>query len=112
MDRKSGVDPGLRAALDQDAVVTSGALELLDGLARPRARLAKNVDGRARLVLREKGFDPEFVERDQSCARHMRAGIFRRRADIQQLMRIAGAEKRRERGGRNAFGLDFDHVYM
>src|SRR6516162_4389873 len=54
---KSSVDPGLCAAFDQDAVATSGSLELLDGFARPCACLTENVDGRARLVLREKGFN-------------------------------------------------------
>ena len=64
VDRKSGVDPGLRAALDQDAIVASGTLELFDGVARPWARLAKHVDGRARLMLCEKSLDPELAKRD------------------------------------------------
>lgn len=64
VDRKSGVDPGLRAALDQRAIVTSGTLQLLDGLARPRASLAENIDRGAGLVPREKGIDPELIERD------------------------------------------------
>ena len=60
----SRVDPGLRAALDQDAVFTSGALELLDSFARPWACLADNVNGRAPLVLGENQVDPEFIERN------------------------------------------------
>ncbi len=56
-----------------------------------RACLAKDVDGRTRLLLREKGFGLQFAERNQSCAGHVGAGIFWRRAEIQQLMGIAGA---------------------
>jgi hypothetical protein len=42
----------------------------------------------------------------------MRADVFWMRADIQQLMVIAGAENCRKRGGRDGFGLDFKHVLM
>ena len=64
MDRQARVNPGLRAALDKDAIVTSGALELLDRLAGPRACLTKDVDGRARLVMSEESFDLQSVEWD------------------------------------------------
>jgi len=94
MDWKSSVDPGLRTSLHQDAVVTPGTLELLDGFARPGACLAEDVDGPARLVLREKGFDLQFIEWHQSCAGDMRTDVFWRRADIQHLMVIPGAENR------------------
>ena len=112
VDWKARVDPSFRATLDEDAIGTSGTLELLDGLARPWARLAKNVYGRAWLVPRENGFDLQFVKRDRFCARHMRAGIFWRRTDIQQLMGIARVVTGRERSGRDAFGLDFNHIDM
>jgi len=73
------------------AVATSGMLEELDGFLRPRASLAKDVDERTRLLLREKGFGLQFAERNQSCAGYVGAEIFWRRADIQPLMGIAGA---------------------
>jgi hypothetical protein len=107
MDWKSGLDPGLGASLHQDAVVTPGKLELLDGFARACACLAEDVDGPARLVLREKGFDLQLIEWYQSCARDMRTDVFPGRADIQQLMVIAGAENRRKRDRRDGLGLDF-----
>lgn len=102
VDRKSGVDPALGAALDQDAVITPGAFELLDGFCRPRACLAENIDGRAMFVLREKGADFELAEGNRFRAWHMRTRIFWRGANIQQFMGIAEAENCRERGGRDA----------
>ena len=60
------------------AVLTSGMLEELDGFLRPRACLAKDMDGRTRLLLREKDFGLQFAKRNQSCAGHVGAGIFGR----------------------------------
>jgi len=57
VDRKSGVDPSLRATLDQDTIVASGKLELLNGFGCPSARLTKDKDGCPRLVLRDKGIE-------------------------------------------------------
>jgi hypothetical protein len=71
------------------------------------ACLAEDIDGRARLVLRQKGFGIQFVEWNRFCPRYMRTGIFWRRADIEQLLGTASAEKRRQRGGRDGFLLDF-----
>ena len=73
------------------AAATAGMLQESDGFLRPRACLARDVDRRARLMLREKGFNLRFAERDQSCAAHLGAGTFWRCADIQQIVGIAGA---------------------
>ncbi len=110
VDGKSGVDPGLRAALDQNAVVTSGKLELHDGFSCTRACLAEDIDGPTGLMPREDGFNIQLVKRNQSCARHMCAGIFWSCANIQQLMGLAGRETVKERGGRDCTGVDTDHI--
>jgi hypothetical protein len=112
MYRESGVDPGLCAPLDQDAIVTSGTLQLFDRFGRPRACLAEDVQGPAGLVPRHKGIDVQFIEWRKPGAWHMRAGILWRRTDIQQLMRISGVEKSRECGRGDGFLFDFICIHM
>ena len=99
--RKAGVDPGLGPPLDQDAIATSGEFELFDGAGRPRPGVAKEVNRCIQLVLKKKVIDLQFVERNQSCTWNMRRDIFWIRANIQQLMRVSGAEKCSELGRRN-----------
>jgi len=90
--RKYGIDPGLCAAFNQNAILTSGVAELLNGFAGARPGVAQDVDGTSRRVLGEKGFDFQFIERRQHRARHMHSGIFRGRAHVQQINGIAGTQ--------------------
>lgn len=92
--RESGVDPALRAAFNQNAIFAPCALELLNGFAGPSTRVAEDVNRPPRHVLGEKVLDFQLIERSKYCARDVRASIFRRSADIQQLRSIARSKKR------------------
>jgi hypothetical protein len=63
--------------------------------------MAQHVDRDARLVTGEKFLHVQLIQRNESCTRHVRAGIFWRRADIQELVGLAGVEYSRECGGRD-----------
>jgi hypothetical protein len=91
--RQPGINPRLRAALDEDAAVEPGALKFLDGFARPPAGLAQDVNWFTRRPeFTAKGGGVKFVKRDEFRAGNMGGGKFTGRADIQQFGSGAAGE--------------------
>jgi len=74
----------------RNAVEAAAALESLNGLLGPGACLAKDIDGLARLVPLQKGFDVQVIQGDEPCAGNMGIDKFRRCANIEQFHGAAG----------------------
>jgi len=90
IDGEPRIDPCLCATFHQNAVEAAAALESLNGLLGPGACLAKDIDGLARLVPLQKGFDVQVIQGDEPCAGNMGIDKFRRCANIEQLKELTG----------------------
>lgn len=101
MHCKSGMDPGLRTALNQNAIITSGQLKLFKSLPGTFSRLTQDIHRNPRRVMQQKVLGPQFMQRDQPCARNMRRVVFWGRANIQQSVRLPAAKNGCESSGRD-----------